>query len=96
MKNTFYQDLKQGLKEIGIGPEYRTMIYGVVEETIARHLVAGTFLIRGWIRVTTYAKFRKNVRDLVTGRQISDRVVVTARAKVGPRLKRKILEGQTK
>lgn len=88
---TFYHDLKRALLELGIGPEYRAMIYGAVEETIAQHLVNGTLLIRGWMKVTTYAKVQE-VRNVATGLPFGEQIVVSARAKVGARLTKALRE----
>lgn len=89
--DSFYQDLKKALKELGIGPAYRTMIFGAVEETMARHLVNGRLSLRGWIKVTTHANVQ-TVRNVATGETIGEQTVVIARASVGPRLKQLLLE----
>ena len=86
----FDQELRQALKEIGIGPAYRKMIVTAVIETIARQLVDGTLSIRGWVKITTNVKERK-VWDIHT-RGWADRVVVLARASVGKYLRKALHE----
>lgn len=82
----FEQELRQALKEIGVGPDYRKLIATAVTETMARQLVHGSLLIRGWVKITTQVKEAK-VWD-VQAQGMRERIVVLARASVGTHLRR--------
>lgn len=87
---SFDQELRQALKEIGVGPDYRKMIVTAVIETIARQLVDGNLVIRGWVKITTNVKERQ-VWDVQT-QGWANRVVVLARASVGSYLRKALHE----
>lgn len=73
-----------------MGPDYQKLIATAVIETMARQLVDGTLLIRGWVKITTQVKQGK-VWD-IQSKGPRERIVVLARASVGMHLRKALHE----